>query len=338
MISMKFFSFISERVVQFFTASQNAKAEEADSDNFFGREKTIAFFLSLVFALCLWFIVNMSRDFTITIDVPIEVINLPDDQALSSEIPESAAISLSGEGWNLISLYSNPPVISLSVESQQINLFEQIRNRVNYFSNMNILQVEPMTLSIEMEEKASKRVPVRPQVDITLHERFDMIGEATAIPDSVTLTGAQSKIDEISEVETELAEFSDVRQTLDAELDVKSPGLGVLVDPQQIRYNLEIAEFTESEIRVSVRTRNLPPGQAITYNPSTITVKFDVPINQYGEVEGTRPFIAYVDYSNIVNDSTGIVQPEVELSDSTHNIRLRSFQPSRVAYFNILTD
>lgn len=335
---MKIFSFISDRVLQFFSAKEHAQAEEADSDNFFGREKVLAFGLSLLFALCLWFIVNMSRDFTVTINVPIELVNLPEDQAVSSEVPESASISLSGEGWNLIPLYNNPPVLSLSAESRQINLFEQVRNRVGYFSNMNVLQVDPITLTIETENRASKKVPLRPRVDLTLQERFDIIGQPQLTPDSVTLTGAESKITDITEWETENVEFSDVHRSIEASLKVAAPSSGVLVEPEQIQYTLNVAEFTEVEMRVPVRTRNLPPGQAITYNPSTVTVKYDVPIDQYNDVKETRPFLVYVDYSTIVIDSTGIVTPEVEKASSAFDVRLRSFQPSRVSYFNILPE
>lgn len=335
---MKFLSFISDRFLQFFSLTKSATQDETDPDNFFGREKALAFGFALFFALCLWFIVNMSRDFNITIDVPIELVNLPDDMALSSEIPEKASVSLTSEGWKLINLYSNPPVISLSADSRQINLFDQVRNRVSYFSDMNVLQVEPIILTIEMEEKIEKKVPVDPVVDVKLDERYNFVREPQVVPDSVTLIGARSKIEEISSVETKPREIGNVRRNTQLSLDIAPPASGIEAEPSTVAYRMEVAEFTEAEVRIPVRTRNLPPGQAITYNPSSVVVKFDVPIDQYSNIQGTRPFSVFVDYATILADSTGIVTPQIERVPSQINVRVRNFQPSRVSYFNILTD
>lgn len=335
---MKFLSFISNRFLRFFPMGSNATENEADPDNFFGREKAMAFGFALFFALCLWFIVNMSRDFNITIDVPIELVNLPEGMAVSSEIPEEASVSLTSEGWKLINLYSNPPVISLSADARQINLFEQVRNRVSYFAEMNVLQVEPIFLTIELEEKTEKKVPVNPLVDVNLDEHYDLVRDPELAPDSVTLIGAQSKLDEIEHWDTVYRELNNIRRNTQATLQLQKPESGIEIDPSSVAYRLEVAEFTEAEVRIPVRTRNLPPGQAITYNPSSILVKYDVPINEYTTVQETRPFRVFVDYSTILEDSTGLVTPQVERVSSDYNVKVRNFQPSRVAYFNILPD
>lgn len=335
---MKFLSFISNRLLGFFSLTKSPQQEEADADNFFGREKAMAFGFALFFALCLWFVVNMSRDFNVTIDVPIELVNLPEDMALSSEIPEQASVSLTSEGWQLINLYSNPPVISLSADSRQINLFEQVRNRVSYFSDMNVLQVEPIFLTVEMEEKVEKRVPVKPMVDVDLDDRYNLVGEPLVEPDSVTVIGAQSRLNEVSVWETQNREISNVRENTQVILELRPPGSGIEIDPSTVDYSLNVAEFTEAEVRIPVRTRNLPPGRAITYNPSSITVKYDVPIEEYTDIQGTRPFSVFVDYTTILEDSTGLVVPQVERISSDFNVKLRNFQPSRVSYFYILTD
>ncbi|MEX0647416.1 MAG: CdaR family protein [Balneolaceae bacterium] len=335
---MKFLSFISNRFFQFFSLTKSAAQDEPEPDNFFGREKAMAFGFALFFALCLWFIVNMNRDFNVTIDVPIELVNLPDDMALSSEIPEQASVSLTSEGWKLINLYSNPPVISLSADSRQINLFEQVRSRVSYFSDMNVLQVEPIFLTIEMEEKVEKKVPVRARVDLNLDDQYDFVRDPELEPDSVTVTGAQSKLDEITHWETEPRELNNIRRNTQVTLNLQNPGAGLELNPSSVYYRMEVAEFTEAEVRIPVRTRNLPPGQAITYNPSAITVKYDVPIEQYTNIQGTRPFSVFVDYSTILEDSTGLVTPQIERISSDFNVKLRNFQPSRVSYFNIITN
>lgn len=335
---MRIISFISERLKKFFKTGDSGKSEETEGSEFIGREKVIVFTASVFFALCLWFIVNLSRDFNITIQVPIQLVNLPDDRALSSEVPEHASVNISGEGWKLIPLYSNPPRVNLSADSRQINLFDQMRNQVGAFSDLNVLQVDPIILNIETEEKATKRVPIVSRISLDLRGQFGIVQDPVITPDSITLTGAQSKLADIDSWETVEVEFRDVNRSLERTVNLRPPPSAIVMDPGSVTYRAEISEFTESEIRIPIRTRNMPSGKAVTYNPSSITVRFDVPIDRYSEVQDARPFVAYVDYADLELDTTGFITPTIERTSSDINVRLRSFQPATISYFNILTD
>ncbi len=335
---MTFLKFISDRFKQFFSGDGPSKSEETKSSELEGREKVIAFSIALFFALCLWFIVNLNRDFTVSINVPIHLSNLPDDLIVSNEIPATARVNISGEGWKLISVYSNPPRVVVNAEAQQVNLSEQVRNQVSAFTDLNVVQVEPSQLNIETERKTSKKVPILNRVDISLRSQYGLLQDPVFIPDSVLVKGAESKLAELEAWETANVEISDVNRSMEREVQLKAGSSSLMIDPTSVVMQLDVAEFTEAEIRVPVRTRNLPSGQAVTYNPSSITVRFDVPIEQYSEIQGTRPFSAYVDYSVIEGDDSGRITPEVEVSETTDQIvRLRSFQPPRVSYFRVVS-
>ncbi len=335
---MKFLRFITDRFKNFFTGNAIARTEETDSGTFESREKVIAFTVAIIISLSLWFIVNLNRDFNITIQVPIQLTNLPAELTVSNEVPAAASVNISGEGWKLISVYSNPPRVLVNAEAQQVNLTDQIRNQVGAFSDLSVLQVEPSQLVIETERKASKRVPLVSRVSVSLRGQFGFISDPVVTPDSVTVTGPESALAEITEWETEELEMSGLNQSIDTQVSIRSGSSGVTVSPSSANVSLEIAEFTEAEIRVPVRTRNLPSGRAVTYNPSTITVRFDVPLDQFSLVEGTRPFQAFVDYNDLVGDNSGRVTPEVELTDTDFIVRIRSFQPPRVSYFRVIQD
>jgi YbbR domain-containing protein len=335
---MVILKFISERIRSFIGTGESGETEEPDEQNFFAREKLIAFGITFIFAFSLWFVVNMNRDYNISVNVPIELVNIPDGVAVSSEVPEHVTVSVSGEGWNLIGLYRNPPTVMLSAESRQINLFEQIRGQSGAFSDLNVIQVEPIVLTIETETKAEKKVPVRLNMDLNLRSRYGLLGDPQISPDSVTVTGAESKLADIDRWDTEEVELSDVSRSIERTIRLIQPGAGLILSTDRIEFKADVAEFTEAEVRVPIRTRNLPSGQAVTYNPSSITVRFDVPIQQYAEVQGTRPFIAFVDYAELDADDTGYITPEIERVANNFHVRLRSFQPPRVSYFNIVPD
>lgn len=315
----------------------SSKPDAADSSHFEKREKIIAFSVALFFALCLWFIVNLSRDFNVTIEVPIVLSNLPDDVTVSSDIPETASVVLTGEGWNLISVYTNPPRVLVNAESDDVNLGEQLRSQVGVFSNLNIVQVRPTQLYIQKERRVSRKLPVRNRVNLQLAEQFGMLSDPVLSPDSITVIGAESVLDELEYWETAETEFSNINESANRIVQLQSMS-GVTLEPSTVILSMEVAEFTEAEIRVPIRTRNLPSGRAVSYNPSSIMVRYDVPLDQFSDVQGVRLFNAFVDYSLIEEDDLGTIAPDVEIVDNSYNVRLRSFQPPRVSYFRIVPE
>jgi YbbR domain-containing protein len=313
-----------------------ADVDDETLSNYMTREKVIVFIISFILAFCLWFIVNLNRDFTITINLPVDIGDLPDDMALVGDPPESASVGLTGEGWNLISLYNNPPRIIVNAEESEVNLFDMVQQQISSVSDVSITKVEPLGFNLDLEEKAYKRVPVQAQLDIRTSDRFGLIGTPVISPDSVTVSGAGSIINEIEAVRTREETLEDVREGRELQLDIERPAPGVEISPVRIHYRFDVTEFTEGEVRIPLRIRNLPPGQAVTYNPSTITVRYGVPIDQYTDVQNARPFLAYVDYETIEADTTGLVIPEIERTEDEFDIRLRSFQPRTVSYFRVL--
>lgn len=337
---MKFISFISERIKRFFSGVEEEKSHETDSPSFEKKEKAIAFGIAFLIALGLWFVVNLNRDFNVTVELPIELASVSEDQIISSDVPDTILVSVAGEGWNLISIYNNPPTLLLNSQSgEEINVADQVRNQTSALNDMNILQVEPSVISIETEPKDEKRVPLINRVSINPREQYGVIGEPSLSPDSVQVTGARSVLEGISEWTTRDLNLNDVNEDVEREIPLTTPDNGLIISPSSATLAADIAEFTEAEVRVPIRTRNLPSGEAVTFNPSFVTVLFDVPIEQYSMVESTRPFTAYVDYSVLQQDSTGRVSPRIEVKeDIDYYLRLRTFQPSRVSYFMVISD
>ncbi|MDZ7720383.1 MAG: hypothetical protein U5K72_16325 [Balneolaceae bacterium] len=335
---MSYFNSITEWVRGLFSDEGGIGGEGSDIDQSEKREKIIAFSIAFFISVCLWFIVNLSRDFNVTIQVPIQVANVPENEIVSSEIPEAATVNISGEGWNIIPVYNNPPRLLVTAQTEDVNLSEQLRNQINAFSDLNIIQVQPAQISIETEEKATKKVPIVSNVQLNLREQFRLLHDPEITPDSVTISGTASAIDSVTEWQTKKVQLDALNGDIQRDVELEEPGSGLSLEIEAVNFQVQVAEFTEAEVRVPIRTVNLPAGRAVTYNPSAITVRFDVPLNQYSQIRDSRPFRAYVDYSVIEQDDSGRVEPEIEIVNEDFNIRIRSFQPERVSYFRIVPE
>ncbi len=311
-------------------------AEDAEV-RFIRREKVIVFIAAYIMAISLWFIVNLSGSYSITLNIPIEPGNIPDDMALTESLPEFVQVGLSGEGWQLLSLYNDPPTVVINIEDKEINLFDQVRQRLSYLQDIDVAKVQPLILSVNMEPRISKKVPIRLNTMLSFKNRYGLVGKPNLIPDSITISGAESEVGNITEwVVKDTLKMEDVRNDISAIFPLENADGVITLSRNKITFKANVSEFTEGETTVYIRTRGLPRGQNVNYNPSSVTIKFDIPIEQYAKIGQVRPYEVYVSYSEIVEDSSGFVTPDIEQTADQFELRLRSFQPKAVAYFTVL--
>lgn len=301
------------------------------------RERIVVFVVAYIMALSLWFIVNLNGDYSITVNIPVEPGVIPEDMALVDDLPEFVQVEVSGDGWKLVNLYNKPPSVQIDINEGEVNLFDQVRQRFSVEQDVSVLKVQPFAIDIALEEKISKKIPIRLNTDISFMNRYGLVSEPSISPDSLMITGAASQVEDIDEWMIEEAlSLSEVRENISAVIPItqRDPLIEPSVD--QVTFTADVSEFTEGEVSVYIRTRGLPRGEVINYNPSAVLIRFDVPIEQYAEVQNQRPYEAYVPYSEIREDSTGFVTPDIELIATEYNIKLRSFQPKAVAYFSVV--
>lgn len=301
------------------------------------REKILVFVVAYIIAISMWFVVNLNGDYNITIDVPLETGSIPEEMALVQGLPQYVQVEVSGDGWKLVSLHNNPPEVFVDVVEGEVNLFEQVRQRFTIEQDVSVLKVQPFMVNIELEPKIEKKIPIRLTSQLSYLERYGLVGESSLTPDSVTIMGAESQVRDIEEwVIPDTLILSDLKDDVSQIIEMAPIDPLIEYDVEQVTFNANVSEFTESEVSVYIRTRGLPRGQIINYNPSSVTIRFDVPIEQYSQVQNERPYEVYVPYSEILEDSSGFVTPDIEQVLTKYELRLRSFQPKAVAYFSVL--
>lgn len=302
----------------------------------FGRERIIVFLVAFILALALWLMVNLSRDYTLNIELPIQLGAVPADQALVKDLPVTATVSVTGEGWKLINLYNNPPAINIDVNNAEVNLFDQVQQQMNAMLNVNIQRVQPRILAVQLEDRISKRVPVHSAVNINFSGQYGFLDSLTINPDSITIDGAASLVEGIKEWATDPVEINNVTKDISRTVPLESPTELISLSQREVMVEADVVEYTEGEVQANINTRNLPPGRMVSYSPLAITIKYDVPIEEYADIQDENHFDVYVSYEQILKDSTGFVTPQIEENNEKYHLKLRSFQPRNVAYFIVL--
>lgn len=306
------------------------------------KENIIVYSVSVILAFGLWLMVNLNRDYTYNIEIPIENPVLPAGYALIKKPLSSTLATVRGEGWGLITLKDNPPVIRFALQeksgNQSINLLENIRNEMVAHPNVELVKVEPSLYTITLEERITKSIPVNNNVVVTFQPQHHFVSEPTISPDSIMISGAVSVLKNIEIWNTEPLTLSVVKDDIDIALSLESAGDLIDLDRNVVRFRANVSEYTEGEIRVFVRTESAPKNVEIRYNPSVITIKYDVPIDEYAAAQETVPYRAYVPYREVMRDTTGFITPVIENVTPELNLKVRSYQPQSVSYFRVVNE
>ncbi|XWN37049.1 MAG: hypothetical protein ROO71_13940 [Balneola sp.] len=327
---------IKERILSYI--KKGTKPGEDETENkLVTKEGAMVFVFAYLIAISLWFAVNLNGIFNISINMPLEIGDIPADLALTDNLPEYVEVSLSGTALPLINLYNNPPTIPIDVDESEVNLFNQVRQQMNSYQEVEVSKVEPILVSVNLEQKITKKIPIRLNWDIEFENRFGLISEPSMSPDSISVTGAVSQMNEINEwVIDDTLKITGVKDDIDKVISITNKNPLLSISLSELSLTANVSEFTEDEVTVYIRTRNLPRGQNITYNPSSIVIKYDVPLEQFSEIRDETPYLVYVPYRKIQEDETGFVTPDIELIATKYALKIRSFQPKAVAYFSVV--
>lgn len=301
-------------------------------------EKIVVFIVAYIIAVSLWLLVNLGRDYTLNVRIPIQVADMTETTALAEEPPPFATVSIFGEGWKLLNIYNNPPTVLVSAENPVANLTEIVQDNLGSQQDIIIQKVQPGLLNLNMEERISKKVPVIPRVTTEFRRQFDFVGTPRVIPDSVVISGARSRIQNITEWRTRPMELTDVKENLLVELELERGPNIIELNTRRVQFQANVSEFTEGEIRVFIRTENLPENREVRFSPSVITIKYDVPLEEYAAAQEIVPYRAFVPYEDIRADTTGFISPIIAPTTDELNLKLRSYQPRRVSYFKVIRD
>jgi hypothetical protein len=297
------------------------------------RERAVVYSISTVLALVLWLFVNLNREYLLEVDVMVNVQSLPEDLALVEAIPEKTQVKVRGEGWQLFSLYNNPAKLDLVLENDnELDFQFLLSSEIKQYAALTVTEVIPAKYKPELGIKTTKMVPVIADIELTYEQQFYPIKALDVSPDSILVTGASSLLDDIDFVRTIPTTLRNINKDLKLRVGLAIPPL-LEVNETIVALTLDVEEFTEAEIEVNVDILNKPLGTVLSLTPSTISIRYDVPIKDFKKLQGIVPFAARVDYNDLDTDASGYILPTVTKFPGNATIVYKDHQPKRLRYF-----
>lgn len=322
-----------ERVHKLFSIKNSGDSEPDEQPRHRGLVITMCIFSSTM----LWFFSSLGETFTKTIEMKTDIENLGAEEAFVSMPPEVVRAVIQGDGLQLMRLQSRPPEITIDASGDLVNFEAAVLRQLP--QNVRLERVMPPAFSLNKEERISRRVPIYPNVSIDWPATHDEIQPPSVFPDSVTVTGAKSIVEGLNEWPTVYFEEKDLKDTLFVTLGL-ADSLDGLVDLSLKETQLLVVTepFTEGTRELEVHIREVPfTFETLTLDPPVIQVRYRVPLSQYQRAQQASDFIASIEYDEIRDDTTGFVEPTVEMPQGILFRDIDIF-PSELRYYDILVD
>lgn len=170
--------------------------------------------ISLIFAVLLWFFIMGERRLEVGYRVPLELQNLPRELMVANEVPSMVDVRISGPRTLLMKVSPNDISITVDLSGLRPGLtsFRRLDERLNLPSGLRVTRLSPSFVDLRLERIQQKDVPVKISLTGEPLAGFQ-IGSIKAVPDQVTIEGAESELKNVTDVTTEEVDLSGVNSS-----------------------------------------------------------------------------------------------------------------------------
>ncbi len=239
--------------------------------------------ISVVFAVFLWFYVTAQIEGIETVRIPLEIVNVPETLVVVNDVPRSVEVTIRGARSDLLKvrLFGKARLTVDLAGAQGRHLTVPLsRGMVALPEGLKPDDVSinaPRALSIMLEERMSKPLPVRPAFRGALPRDMTFVGQPIVTPDRVIARGPASAMRALSEVRTVPIDISGRRGRVSLETSLDRPAR-VEIEPRSVIVELAVARRAERTIDGIVPTiLQSEEGYAVEFSPPTAAITVEGP-------------------------------------------------------------
>ena len=198
---------------------------------------------SLVLAILLWFFVILSGRSDVTIDIPVNFINLPPKLEIV-DFPQTVSISIEGQErmFKDLKKININAVIDLSEAKTGKSFFTMTRDNIELPKMLTIRNIDPETVSLKIEDQLIKKVDIIPDIVGTPEKGFAIV-EVISSPDSFIIEGPKSLIRKIRRVKTEPIDINGINSDLTYKANLILTNSNIRKNINKVEVNISVKQI-----------------------------------------------------------------------------------------------
>ncbi len=259
--------------------------------------------ISLCLAIMLWYFVVGEDQVDVTVNIPIEILNLPPDLTISNQYKKDIEASVRGPRSMVTELRNRNITrpVNLSNAKPGTIVVKNDENSIPFPKGITVQRLQPTNITLLLDELIQKNYPINPVIEGEVAPGYTL-QQLYLDPDHLVISGPKSILEKDLALETYVINLEglDHSTTLQVHLNL-DPAFLDLIGETVVTARLDVRETyvdkTIKNIPVNLRETNIP----VTVEPDSITVTASIPENLIKETpELSMLFRASVSSNEIV--------------------------------------
>jgi len=296
----------------------------------------------LLIAAIIWVYTILGNNYTYTLEVPLEIINVAPDKTLKEQVPSEIEAEFSGKGVDFLYLFFSPKsVFKFVLDLQNIKWYYSFPLN-QYYSNkpekiviprtLNISFVkivEPESLYVELDRFASQKIPVIPRLELQPAAGYIKIGAPQLRPDSVIISGPRSYVKKYDRIYTQQYTAKRLMKPVELELGLAVPEDANLdVSHSRVGINQEVDQIGEKIFTdIPVQVINKPQRSTVKVSPSTISLNVSAGVSILKTLT-IKDFEVYFNFAERWESKQNTYEPEIKLPPGV--IEIKGMMPEQI--------
>lgn len=279
------------------------------------------FFGFLLASFLMWFLINLSKEYTTQTSYKVIYTNLPQDKIFENEPLSEIPITIKGTGFKLFAANFSKKNIKISLEKTYL------KNKNNYFllpNNFNkniqkqlangitLQQVDIDTLHLKLDKLDSKKIPLTPNLNINFDVGFDLSKPAQLKPDSIIISGSKELLKKINHFNLQEITLDNVSENITtiSKIVIPEEYKQLKLNTTETTISLFVDKFTEGEFSIPVTIKNIPNSLKINIFPKKIKVIYKVGLKDFNKITPDS-FIIECDYLQSEKSNVSYLIPKL---------------------------
>ncbi|MBU1319680.1 MAG: hypothetical protein KKG33_10135 [candidate division Zixibacteria bacterium] len=284
--------------------------------------------LAVVLAFLLWVHVVTNMTYDHRVELPLEIIDIPEGMMLVSNVDKNCDVMIRGTGKQLIRFLIDADDAKITAAGYGEGLYViDITPEGLICDNKGATEIieviSPKKVRLRIEERLEQWVSVSPNVEVTSALGYQKDGELKVTPDTVLVSGPKRVVRKMQNVKTEELTFTDIKEPFRDHVRLTFPDSSYLTLSDSsvlIEQNIiQLMERTFSDIPIGVR--NKVPDSTYTIVPTSVSVTV-MALPAVLDSLSAGQFAASIDVAGVPPGST-FVSPIITFPNGLHLIDVK---------------
>lgn len=275
----------------------------------------------LVISFIIWLLITFSKEYTTVITHPVSYKNIAQNKLLQEAPIKEIDIAIKATGFKILRAKIGAKNINIEASNLQRkngskfyllpkNQIKKIQKQL--LSGVVLQEIVQDTIYLNIGTLASKKVALKPNLDINYHIGYELLEEITIIPDSIVISGPENQLKKINQLNLNKLTLTDMKSDFNEEVAIvkQEDQKNIKTNISKVKVIGKVDKFTEGTLQIPYTIKNLPENTNLTILTENVEVVFIVALSNFEKVSEAS-FKIECDYKISEKNNLGYLIPKV---------------------------